>query len=77
MSDQQNLKDRLEDLNKKYESKKNEDFEALYLVYWRYIYKYEVGYEEDFNPDKPTYKRDDFRQQLKDEGMAIKVNEGY
>ena len=59
------------------EKTKKEEFEALYLAYWKYVYKYEVGHENDFEPDKPSYKRDDFRQQLEDEGMAIKVNGGY
>jgi hypothetical protein len=53
------------------------EFEALYLAYWRYIYKYEVGYEGDFRPDVPWYKRDEFKEQLHDEGMTIKVRDGY
>ena len=55
----------------------SQEFEALYLAYWKYVYKYEVGHETDFTPDKPWYKRDDFKEQLKEEGMTIKVNEGY
>lgn len=54
-----------------------EEFEKLYLQYWTYIYKYEIGYIGDFNPNKPSYARQDFSDQLYDEGMTIKVNHGY
>lgn len=56
---------------------KEEEFESLYRAYWKYVYKYHVGHEEDFTPDTPWYKRNDFKEQLEEEGMAIKVNEGY
>ena len=56
---------------------KEKEFEALYLAYWRYVYKYEVGHEDHFDPDKPWYKRNDFKQQLEEEGMTIKVTQGY
>jgi hypothetical protein len=58
-------------------NQKEKDFEELYLAYYRYIYKYEVGYENDFEPDKPNYRRSDFKQNLQDEGMAIKIRMGY
>lgn len=56
-----------------------EDFEKLYQTYYRYIYKYEVGYEEDWVPEKVRfgYLRTDFKEELAEQGMAIKVNEGY
>lgn len=53
------------------------EFEELYSQYWSYVYKYEVLHIEDFNPDKPWYARQDFSDQLYDEGMTIKVNHGY
>lgn len=53
------------------------EFEDLYKKYYQYIYKWEVGYEEDFVSDKyPVYKID-FKQDLNEEGMRIKVVEGY
>ncbi len=54
-----------------------EEFENLFQAYWKYVYKYCVGYEEYFTPDKPWCKRNDFKEQLEDEGMTIKVSEGY
>jgi len=52
-----------------------QEFEELYLAYWRYVYKYEVKHIEGFNPDIPNYKRDNFIEQLCEEGMSIKVRE--
>ncbi len=54
-----------------------QEFEELFNLYWKYVYKYEVGHPDDFNPNKPHYKRDEFRQQLYEEGMTIKISEGY
>lgn len=58
---------------------KEEHFELLFLAYWHYVYQYEVGRLEDFNPDEPVYQcqRDDFMEQLVDDGMLIKVTQGY
>jgi len=69
------LKDsiKLEDLGESQE----EQFEKLFQLYWQYVYKYEVGYPEDWKPNDPWYKRNEFREQLEDEGMTIKVTEGY
>lgn len=53
------------------------EFEALYQAYWSYIYKYSVQDPEGFTPDEPWYKRKDFFEQLEEEGMSIKVKEGY
>jgi hypothetical protein len=56
-----------------------EDFEKLYQAYYHYIYKYEVGHEEDWVPEKVRfgYLRTDFKEELSEQGLAIKVNEGY
>lgn len=59
------------------DEKQAEEFENLFQAYWKYVYKYEVGHIEDFTPDKPHYQRKDFKLQLADEGMGIKVREGY
>lgn len=53
------------------------DFEELFLKYWEYVYKYEVKHSEDFNPDIPWYQRKDFKEQLEEEGLKIKIREGY
>ena len=56
-----------------------EEFEALYLAYYKFVYKWEVGHEEDFNPQKMEYPytREDFKSVLYDEGHSIRVNHGY
>jgi len=54
-----------------------EEFEALYMLYWQYVYKYEVRYPNDFEPDTYNCYNDDFKEQLHEEGMTIKVNDGY
>lgn len=55
-----------------------EKFETLYRLYYEYIYTYEVKHPEDFpSDDQPSYHKKDFREQLEEEGFAIKVNEGY
>ena len=54
---------------------KEEKFETLYQMYWRYVYEYEVGYSEHFIPS--DLHRKDFQEQLRDEGMCIKVKQGY
>jgi len=40
------------------------DFENLFQAYHHYIYKYEVGYEEDFTPDWPWHQRNTFKEEL-------------
>ncbi len=53
------------------------EFEALFLAYHAYIYKYEVGDPDGWEPDNRWHQREDFLEQLQDEGMTIKVREGY
>ncbi len=58
------------------------EFEALYKLHWAYVFKYEVGYPDDFKPDdKPNYgnhtDRDTFYESLQDDGMMVKVLDGY
>lgn len=53
------------------------DFEELYQKYWKFVYKYEVGYEEHFKADDPWFKRSEFYDQLNEDGMHIKVSQGY
>jgi len=55
------------------------DFEELFLKYYTYVYKYEVGYEEDFKPDACEWQwnRNSFLHELYDAGMTIKVVDGY
>ena len=63
----------------KYSEEQKKEFIELYEKFYKYVYKYEVGYEEDFDIDDPTYCTDmqHFEQDIYDEGMMIKVNEGY
>jgi len=57
---------------------KQKDFEELFDKYYSYIYKYEIGYLKDFDEkEKAPWKKKDFKYQLEEEGMAIKVNQGY
>jgi len=71
---------------------KRKEFDALYESYWRYVYKWEVGHEEDFDPNmkwphkfdcnKPNVGHEhldpeEFNQQCYEHGMMIKVNAGY
>ncbi len=65
----------------KYEEQEKE-FEALYRLHWAYVYKYEIGYPDDFKPDgQPDYSahtdRDTFFESLQDDGMMVKVTQGY
>lgn len=53
------------------------DFEELYQKYWKFVYKYEVGYESHFKPDDPWYQRSEFYEELYEAGMHIKVSQGY
>lgn len=58
------------------------DFENLYKLYWEYVFKYEVGYPEDFKPHStPNYgnhtDRDTFYESLQEDGMMVKVIDGY
>ena len=41
---------------------KQEEFDKLYKLYWKYVYKYEVGHEDDF-VESDWHKRD-FNEQL-------------
>lgn len=53
-------------------------FEYLFDLYWKYVYEYEVGYMEHFNDKKKTdIDKEDFYEQLYNDGMYIKVNDGY
>lgn len=58
---------------------KQKDFEELYEAYWKYVYKYEVGYPEDFKPEKYHHhvNKQDFKERLVEDGMIIKVSDGY
>jgi hypothetical protein len=60
---------------------KEERFEKLYNDFFSYIYKYEVGYENDFTSNKEKYingvNRTNFREILQEAGMQIKVCDGY
>ena len=62
---------------KDWNSKMRSDFEELYQKYWKFVYKYEVGYESHFKPDDPWYKRSEFYEELYETGMHIKVSQGY
>jgi len=56
------------------------EFDALYNAYYNYVFKYHVyGHVEDFNPDNPLpyIDKESFKEQLSDDGMMIKVREGY
>ena len=54
-------------------------FEQLYKDYWSYVFEFEVLYKNDFTPDKHHHfvNREDFRERLKEDGMVIKVTDGY
>lgn len=74
------LKTRGLKIGNKASAKKHIEFERIYNLYWSYVYKYEVGHEEDFNPNNESYfthDRDCFKERMFEDGMAIKVNEGY
>ena len=82
------LKESCEELKKKIEklkslpnTKMDEEFEELYRKFFKYVYKYHIGYEEDFKENKEDYgnhvNRADFREILDEAGMVIKVCDGY
>jgi hypothetical protein len=54
------------------------EFHELYKKYYEYVLKYEVG-DEDLPLDKLPHfcSEPDFLQELKDEGISIKVYMGY
>ena len=55
-------------------------FEKLYLDYFTYVYKYEVGYPDDFNQDgeySNCTDRERFLEDIQEAGMRIKVLDGY
>jgi len=54
---------------------RDQAFEALYAAWINYLYTHEVGYPEDAK--KPWFSKDDFRDKLREDGMCIKVCEGY
>lgn len=56
---------------------KEEEFEKLYKAYWDYVYKHLIGYPEDFDEKESFTSRDSFKEQLDNDAMTIKVNEGY
>ena len=55
------------------------EFEALFIAYWKFVYKYHVGNIKDFDPQKPLWyaDRETFAEELYESGMMIKVREGY
>lgn len=63
----------------KYSEERKKEFIELYEKYYRYVYKYEVGYENDYDVNSIIYQQDmdNFSQKLWDDGMCIKVVEGY
>lgn len=62
-----------------YPEERKKEFIELYDKYYRYVYKYEVGYENDYDVDNMIWQQDmdNFSQSLGDAGMCIKVVEGY
>lgn len=56
---------------------KQKEFEELYEMYWKYVFKYEVGYPEDFKSNEYPYDKQSFKQQLEEDGMMIKATDGY
>lgn len=64
-------------INRRTACLQREAFEELYQKYWEYVFKYEVHHPEDFKPDSFLYSKEDFRQRLEEDGMTIKVTEGY
>ena len=64
-------------INRRTACLQREAFEELYQKYWEYVFKYEVHHPEDFKPDSFIYSKEDFRQRLEEDGMMIKVTEGY
>lgn len=60
------------------EDQKNELID-LYKKYYEYIYKYEIGYPEDFdyNSVECTFDIEKFAEQLYEEGYNIKCYDGY
>lgn len=65
--------------NVKWSDQQKEDFKNLYIAYFKYVYKYEVGYEDHFDVTNMLYQLDmeNFAQELDDAGMTIKVVLGY
>ena len=59
--------------------KQQEEFEALYNMFYEYVFEYHVGYKGDFDKDRPKYyyDRESFAEMLDDVAMEIKVREGY
>ena len=58
---------------------KEERFAQLFLDYYAYVYEFEVHYKDNFKPNvyNMSYDREFFAERIQDDGMAIKVNEGY
>lgn len=56
-------------------------FEELYRMFYRYVYEYKVGYKDDFKVDVEDYRnnvnRTNFEELLDEQGMIIKVCDGY
>ncbi len=57
--------------------KQLKEFEELYKKYWEYVFKYEVRYPDDFESDKYPYDKETFKQDIEENGMMIKIYEGY
>lgn len=53
------------------------DFEELYNKYHRYIYKYHVGYEHHFKKHEKWYSKNEFANDLEEQGLSIKIDYGY
>ena len=53
------------------------EFEELYQMYYKYVYKYEVKHPDDFEPDNPVWQRRTFREELEETGFCIKRIDGY
>ena len=67
---------------KKISEEQQKDLDALYLAYYTYLCKYELGHS--FNPEDKSqrnvfkwYHKNDFREQIEEEAHSIKVNYGY
>lgn len=64
------------------EKSHKEEFEKLYLKYGSFLYKYEVGYEEDFNPNptkrnrSSSFDRDVLKEDIEKDGRIIKAELG-
>jgi hypothetical protein len=58
------------------DTNKNERFEELYTLYYTIICEELLGHSFE-KLKKPSYHKKDFIDQLEDEALSIKINEGY